>query len=445
MPDSHSSLNVGFGTPFQAQIDYLRNKLNLPTDRWDEITGRAHDRAFIVAGAAKADLLNDLHDAVIRAATDGGGERAFLKDFRAIVAKNGWTGWTGEGTPAGEAWRARIIYQTNMSTSYWAGRYKQMTDPEVLKLHPYWRYIHADGILHPRPQHLAWHGLTLLASHPFWKTHFPPNGWMCHCRATSVTRAEGEASARAGLGEPPVGWNQIDPKSGAPVGIDKGFGYAPGANAKAKLQDLVDAKLMKLTPELGQAMLLEVDGVLANIVRAVDTGLPAINGEVRTIASAVTDQPTWKTLGLPDLREFTAITPSPMLLEGAASSVEAQATLRNALGIEVDGSITVQTPIERVLLRDANLAHVIEKRPERRERYANFVLPTLESPTEVWVTAYDDGSSRNRYIKLFSGAKYDMLVIVRLDPDGSIFWNMMQRERKKMNEMRVGERIWSGE
>jgi hypothetical protein len=251
---TNAPLAFGFGTPFQAQIDFLRQKLRLPTERWDDILSAANDRAFIVAGAAKADLLQDLHDAVIRGAADGGGERAFLKDFRAIVAKHGWSGWRGEGTPAGEAWRARIIFQTNMSTSYWAGRYKQMTDPEVLKLHPYWRYIHAEGILHPRPQHLAWHGLTLLATDPFWKTHFPPNGWMCHCRITSVSQAEGERSAKAGLGEPPAGWDAINAKTGEQIGIDRSFGYAPGASVKKPLQELIDSKLISLDAPIGARM-----------------------------------------------------------------------------------------------------------------------------------------------------------------------------------------------
>jgi Phage Mu protein F like protein len=244
----------GFGTPFQAQIEYLRNKLRLPTERWDDITGRAHDRAFIVAGAAKADLLADLHQAVIKSATDGAGLQAFRKDFKAIVAKNGWTGWTGEGTKAGEAWRTRVIYQTNMATSYSAGRYQQMTDPEVLALHPYWRYIHSDGVLNPRQQHLAWHGLTLRHDHPFWRTHWAPNGFGCHCRITSVTRREGEASERAGLGDPPAGWDAIDPKTGEQVGITKGFGFAPGENVKASLQSLIDDKLIKLDAPIGAAM-----------------------------------------------------------------------------------------------------------------------------------------------------------------------------------------------
>lgn len=257
MPSTNASPSAaafGFGTPFQAQIDYLRNKLNLPTEKWDDITRSAHDRAFIVAGAAKADLLNDLHQAVIRSASEGRGLQAFQKDFHAIVAKHGWTGWTGEGSAAGEAWRTRIIYQTNMSTSYWAGRYQQMTNPEVLKLHPYWRYIHSDSVLHPRPLHLAWHGLTLRWDHPFWQAHFPPNGWGCQCRITSVTRNEGETSSRAGLGDPPEGWDQIDPKTGEQLGIDKSFGYAPGASVNKPMLDLIDNKLINLDAPLGVAM-----------------------------------------------------------------------------------------------------------------------------------------------------------------------------------------------
>ena len=246
-------LAVGFGTPFAAQIDFLRQKLRLPTERWDDIASAAHDRAFVVAGAAKADLLADLHQAVIKAA-EGGGLPAFRKDFKALVAKNGWTGWTGEGSKAGEAWRTRVIYQTNLATSYAAGRRAQLSEPGVLKLRPYWRYIHSDGVLNPRPQHLAWHGLTLLHDHPFWQTHYPPCGWGCQCRVESVSRLEGEASARAGLDEPPAGWQDVNPKTGAPVGIDKGFAYAPGASVKRPLQELIDDKLVKLDAPLGAQM-----------------------------------------------------------------------------------------------------------------------------------------------------------------------------------------------
>jgi hypothetical protein len=440
-PKDSAKLQDDARQQFQEQIDFFKKKLNLPTQRWDDIWQGAHDRAFIVAGAQKADLLNDLRAAVLKA-NQGGSIGEFRKDFAAAVKNSGWTGWTGSGTTAGVAWRTRVIYQTNIATSYAAGRWKQLNDPELLKVRPYWRYIHNDSVISPRPQHKAWGdaGLTLRHDHPFWLTHFPPNGWGCMCSVQAVRGPKpGDAT------EPPEGWDTVQDKTQAPPGIDKGWAYAPGANASASLQDLIDAKLIKLTPELAQAMLLEVDGVLSNTVRALETVLPVADSVVRTIASAVENQPTWKTLGLPDLRELKHITSAPALLEGASSAADALATLRSALGIEVDGSITVQTPVEKVLLQDASLAHVIEKRPDQRERYANFVLPTLESPNEVWATTYDDGSLRNRYIKLFSGSKYDLLVVVRVDPDGSIFWNMMQRARKSLNDQRVGERIWGGE
>lgn len=237
-----ADLNIGFGTPWQAQIDFLLAKLRLPTERWDDIQKSAHDRAFIVAGAAKADLLADLQQAVADNASKG--TAAFARDFKSIVAKHGWTGWTGEGTPEGEAWRARVIYQTNMSTSYAAARYRQLKSPAFLVGTPYWRYIHSDSVMHPRPHHLAWHGLTLPHDHPFWDTHFAPNGWGCQCRITGVSQQQGEASARAGLGEPPEGWKTIDPKTGAPVGIDKGFDYAPGANTQTPLRQFVQDKLV---------------------------------------------------------------------------------------------------------------------------------------------------------------------------------------------------------
>lgn len=284
MSKSTPAQAFGFGIPFEAQIDFLRQKLRLPSERWDDITRSAHDRAFIVAGAAKADLLADLHAAVVKGATDGAGLRAFQKDFKAIVAKHGWTGWTGEGSKEGVAWRTNIIYQTNMATSYAAGRHAQMSDPEVLALHPYWRYIHSDGVLTPRQQHLAWHGLTLPADHPFWKSHWAPNGFGCQCRITSVTRKEGEASERAGLGEPPAGWDAIDPATGEQVGIGKGFGYTPGANVNVPLRQMVQDKLITYPPAIAKAL-------AADIGRYINTTEAATEFAKRTLVDPSVTEP----------------------------------------------------------------------------------------------------------------------------------------------------------
>lgn len=248
-------VKFGFNTPFFEQLEFFRKKLNLPSERWDDIKKAAHDRAFIVAGAMKADLVSDLRGAVDKAIEHGQGLEEFRKDFKSIVQKHGWTGWTGEGTKAGEAWRTKVIYQTNMITAYSAGRYKQLTDPDFLTLCPYWKYIYADGVMHPRPHHLSWNGIVLPADHVFWQTHYAPNGFGCHCRIHPLDRHEyAQHVANGGATEPPAGWDAIDPKTGAPVGIDKGFDYAPGASVNRPLKDFIDQKLIKLDASIGAAM-----------------------------------------------------------------------------------------------------------------------------------------------------------------------------------------------
>lgn len=235
---------------FRQQIDFFRAKLNLPTERWDDIKTAAHDRAFMVAGAQKADLLNDLRQAVDKSIS-GQSIGEFRKDFAAAVKKSGWSGWTGQGTKDGEAWRTRVSYQTNVATSYAAGRWQQLNDPDLKAVRPFWQYIHADGVVHPRPMHKAWgdSGLTLPADHPFWLTHFPPNGWGCGCRVKAVRLPRGTDAT-----SPPDGWDAINEKTGAPAGIDKGWGYAPGASMPLVLQQKMAALPDQLAYELAASI-----------------------------------------------------------------------------------------------------------------------------------------------------------------------------------------------
>lgn len=247
-------ITASFGGPFDKQVEFLANKLNLPTSRWDDIRQSAHDRGFIVAGVSMADLLDDFHVAAVKAASEGRGLEAFKKEFDALVQKHGWTGWTGEGSAAGRAWRAQIIYKTNMATSYAAGRYAQLKSPEMLKTRPYWKYVHDDSVEHPRPIHQSWDGIVLPHDHPFWDTHFCPNGWGCMCRIVAVDAKEYEKAKAEGRAEPSPGWDEIDPDTGAPPGIDKGWAYAPGAAVKKPLQELIDEKLINLSAPVGAEM-----------------------------------------------------------------------------------------------------------------------------------------------------------------------------------------------
>lgn len=284
MADSGPSpLRGVFSLPFVEQEEFFTRKLHLPTQRWDDIQQSAHDRAFVVAGAAKADLLADLHAAIIKAKS-GGGLAEFRKSFDEIVARHGWAGWTGEDSAAGRDWRTRIIYETNLRTSYAAGRFQQLQEGGF----QYWMYLHSHLVQNPRAQHLAWHGLVLPADHPFWRTHYPPNGWGCCCRVVGINHRD---DARALGGDPdlalPADWAAIDAKTGAPLGIGKGWGYAPGANANASLRELVEKKLISYPPAIRRA--LEID--LATVLKGQAERRAADNaGMGTTIAHTFTAQ-----------------------------------------------------------------------------------------------------------------------------------------------------------
>lgn len=223
MPD----INIEWGAkPFKEAMDYFRNRLSLTTEHWDDLWKGMHTRAFTVAGAMEDDLLDDLRAAVDKAISEGETLESFRKRFDTIITNSGWV-YNG-----GRNWRSRVIYDTNLRTSYQAGRYRQMTDPDVVALRPYWRYVHGESV-HPRPEHLAWDGLILRHDDPWWDTHYPPNGWGCKCRVITLSERDME---RLGKGSPDTApeierysWmDREGTEHQVPIGIDPGWDYNVG-------------------------------------------------------------------------------------------------------------------------------------------------------------------------------------------------------------------------
>lgn len=225
--------------PFTEAIDFYRAKIKLPTSGWTDIWQQQHSHAFVVAGAQSDALLEDLYNAIQDAKQNGGGYADFKTRFQEITTRQGWS---YNGTPN---WRSRIIYDTNITQSYNAGRYVQMQ--AVKNLRPFWQYRHT-SIEHPRLNHKAWDGIILSADDAWWDTHMPQNGWGCKCRVDSLSRYEANQElAKQGKTEPdkapPIEWQDvIVGKNGSnprtvqvPKGIDAGFGYNVG---KAYLEPL---------------------------------------------------------------------------------------------------------------------------------------------------------------------------------------------------------------
>lgn len=243
-------VNAVFKRPFDEQVAFFRGKLGnlIPTEKWTDVWKSAHDTGFMVAGAAKADLLSDFAAAVDRAISEGKSIQAFRQDFDAIVDKHGWS-YRGEYN-----WRTRTIYRTNMASSYAAGRLAQLKSGGF----KYWMYRHSDSVASPRPLHVSWNGLTLPADDPWWNTHYPPNGWGCQCYVVGVSRAVGE---RLGGRFEPAPDDGAEP-DGRPKGIDKGWDYMPGATSplvrESPLVHEIGRKASVMPAPLGAAMLSSV-------------------------------------------------------------------------------------------------------------------------------------------------------------------------------------------
>jgi SPP1 gp7 family putative phage head morphogenesis protein len=427
-------------------------KLVTETGHYTDLFRDQHSRAFTISRLTRADLLEKVQDSLARSTAGDLTRRDWIKQTRTLLQKEGFWGKvevkdpkTGEPlkTTFNEA-RLRLIYDTNMRQALAAGQWQRMLRNKGS--HPYARYVSMDDS-RVRPLHRAWHNTVLPVDHPWWATHRPPNGYHCRCRVIGLTRAEferGFAQSRPGAEtdenaplvredfktEPPpeqlVAWR--NPGTGqtemVPRGIDPGFDYNPGTTGASKaFEDMVQKKLARLSPAIRDAA--ERAGI-----------------RPPTIAKEVPGQDDWKALGLADLRTMKPRGGTPDLLPMADDTAAAVQALRQTLDVPEGGSRLVDTPVGKVLILDALLAHVVEKRENARERFGRFILPTLTQPDEVWSTAYDDDTTRRRYIKLFSGTKYDILVIVREQADGSVLWNVINRDRKGMNALRVGTPVY---
>jgi SPP1 gp7 family putative phage head morphogenesis protein len=206
---------------------------------WQDVEHEEHGRGFTVAKAMTRDILETLREAVDRAIAEGETLQMFAKQLRPRLEAAGWWGRkemvdpaTGESelVQLGSPRRLKTIFETNMRTSYAAGRWERIERNR--RAFPFLEYVSVmDG--RERPQHHAWHGTVLPVDHPWWDTHYPPNGWGCRCLPKPISRGQAE---RRGLKvtEPQVfpmrQW--INKRTGEihmiERGIDPGWAYHVG-------------------------------------------------------------------------------------------------------------------------------------------------------------------------------------------------------------------------
>jgi SPP1 gp7 family putative phage head morphogenesis protein len=247
----------------EIAMEFLSKKINLTTDRWDDLKWGEHAHAFTVAHSIEADVVDKIHGLLNKAMADGEAFGTFKKNMLEMMKKEGWYG--GAGHKADEKryinWRIGVIYDTNMSTAYAAEHYRKQL--EIADLRPVWVYHHDPAVSRPREEHLALDGKAFMSDDPFWDTYYPPNGWGCRCYVTtkSVSGAErdGVEIARSGDDETPP---PMKDKDGNPVDWQK-FGdpawkYNVGREALApnfsRYKNLPEETLKRVYAKYRQSM-----------------------------------------------------------------------------------------------------------------------------------------------------------------------------------------------
>ena len=228
--------------PPREAVEHYRSKGLHAGFSWLDTDAATHLRSFTVAKAMRLDILGDIRTEVDRAIADGTTFKKFRKELEPKLREHGWWGRqqmvdpeTGESrlVQLGSPRRLRIIFDTNLRTSYARGQWERIE--RVAEARPYLRYVAVQD-KRTRPRHAAWHGTILRWNHPFWKTHYPPNGWACRCTVQQLSEDDLEEFGFVVSDAPPPDWDQTrewrNKRTGevqrVPRGIARGFAHNVG-------------------------------------------------------------------------------------------------------------------------------------------------------------------------------------------------------------------------
>lgn len=354
--------------PFQEAIDFQRAKLGrlLPSRGYADTLGRVNSIGFAVAGAWKDALLRDIGAAVQDALEKGTGVAAFQKTFEEIAARHQWD---YRGAPA---WRARTILETNLRSAYQAGRWQQAV--RLKESRPFLRLV-AVLDTHTRPLHRAWHGTILPVDHPWWGTHFPPNGWGCRCTIQSLSQRDldrrgwkvtevlpgGETVERTITG---IGRVRV------PEGIDPGFDHNPGQVLEAPFvpQLVDDLASGKVAPIARNAARQEALGTRSPPAEPLPAMPPARRLDpARLLPPETTDEDAIAAF----LAEFGSLEGEPVIWQDRAHGALA---------------------IGRQMFQTRGGALKIGK--GSRKEYLRLLADAMHDPDEVWVALEAMGADR---------------------------------------------------
>lgn len=441
-------LSALFGLPPEEAIKAFEAKGYKLSWDWHDTWRDANAKSFTVAKLMRMDVLQDIGGAVRKSLAEGQTQAWFVRRLTPVLQDKGWWGkkivvgadGQAEVVQEGSPRRLQTIFRTNLQTAYASGRWKQFQANAADR--PYLQYVAVlDG--RSRPAHAALNGKVFHIDNPVWQVIAPPNGFNCRCRLRALSaknladrglRAEPDAEIverQAGLMLADKRTGELDPAKLVQRGVsvpdparpgkkitlwaDSGWDYNPG-EAWAR-----GDKAGRIPDCLGDFIgFAEGDNCIPLSPKQksfADYGRPKIQDVSRSL-----------------------LLPAPGMLQMSATREDALNVLAREIGVSESSPLkVVETPIDKVAVHYGMLPHVVESAAAARERYARYLLPTLEKPYEIWLSEYPDGY-RQRYIGLFEDK--NLLIIARINQDGSIFYNAIPAKERYLDGQRKGSLLF---
>lgn len=208
--DAEQEVTAFLDLPWKEALDEWRKRGLMSPDEFATMLGdyaQRSDRARALMLEQVQTLVRAKLDTAI---ADGTSLKQFADEIQDGTAKLGLT--------AQDPAYLETVYRTNVAAAYGAGRFRAMTDPDVIEARPFVQYrTVGDALVRPSHEVLdgVTHGTCYASASDTWHQIAPPNGMRCRCGC--VTMSRDEARGLTVLGEIPAGGEPDAGFDGPPV------------------------------------------------------------------------------------------------------------------------------------------------------------------------------------------------------------------------------------
>jgi len=195
---------------YEAALVAFRKRVPITDIELEELTLAERGNAFWVSGLSELSAVRTVMEEIDKAIAAG----LPMEDFQKSVKE-------ALGAHTLDGHHIETVFRNAVQTAYSAGRWEQLTNPDVSNIRPYWVY---DSVLDTRTTKLCREldGTCKPHDDPFWLYRCPQCHHRCRANLRAVKRREAE---RRGI-------TQGDPSTEAPV---DNWGLAPPLRDKEQL------------------------------------------------------------------------------------------------------------------------------------------------------------------------------------------------------------------